>query len=88
MLSKWKRWISVKRPQFEWNYSLLWTWFRKATFDAFKRVIVFDDIDGHGDIHGVEQRLLLMSHWSSNWISSSGVGPPPTAWAEIKSEMH
>lgn len=32
--------------------------------------------DGDGDIQGVEQRLLLMSHWSSMCSSSSGDGPP------------
>lgn len=70
------------------NYSLLWTWFKNATFDAFSRVIVLDDRDErHGDMHGVEHRLLLMSHWSNNWISSSGVGPPPIDWADKRNSI-
>jgi len=32
--------------------------------------------EGDGLIQGVEQWLLLRSHWSNNFQSSSGVGPP------------
>lgn len=32
--------------------------------------------EGEGLIQGVEQWLLLKSHWSNNFQSSSGVGPP------------
>lgn len=31
---------------------------------------------GQGEIHGVEQWLLLKSHWSRSLSSSWGVGPP------------
>lgn len=32
--------------------------------------------EGEGLMQGVEQWLLLRSHWSNNFQSSSGVGPP------------
>lgn len=54
-------------------------------FDALMRdIAALDMVDGHGDMHGVEQRLLLMSHWSSNCRSSSGLGPPTAEWTEAE----
>lgn len=46
--------------------------------DAFNlAVFPFEiNIPGYGDILGVEQWLLLRSHWSSNRNNSSAVGPP------------
>jgi len=38
-------------------------------------------IDGHGEMQGVEQWLLLRSHWSRSFSSSSAVGPPETCVA-------
>lgn len=50
-------------------------WFRKATFD----VLILDVTptnERQGEMQGVEQWLLLKSHWSNNLRSSSAVGPP------------
>lgn len=62
----------------EVDASVCWDWLRKATLDAFNlAVFPFDiNIPGYGDILGVEQWLLLKSHWSSKRNSSSAVGPP------------
>jgi hypothetical protein len=43
--------------------------------------------DGDGLIDGVEQWLLLKSHWSSSFHNSSGVGPPENSLATI-TEFH
>lgn len=60
-------------------------WLRKATLVAFSRVImaaVFVVPFGHGDMHGVEHKLLLRSHWSSSRNISSADGPPVIfSWA-------
>lgn len=50
--------------------------------------MVVDDMEErHGEVHGVEHKLLLMSHWSSNWMSSSGVGPPPNVWSAQREQI-
>lgn len=53
-----------------------WDWLRNATFDALMRAAAVAAIDGHGEMQGVEQWLLLRSHWSRSFRSSSAVGPP------------
>lgn len=39
-------------------------------------------IEGQGDMHGVEEWLLLRSHWSSSFNNSAAVGPPDT-WIAV-----
>lgn len=58
--------------------SVCWDWFRKATLDAFSLAVLPLEINvpGYGDKLGVEQWLLLKSHWSNNRSNSSAVGPP------------
>ena len=56
-------------------------WLRNATFDALMRAAAAAAIDGHGEMQGVEQWLLLRSHWSRSFRSSSAVGPPETCVA-------
>jgi len=58
--------------------SVCWDWLRNATFDAFNLAVFPLEINvpGNGDMLGVEQWLLLKSHWSNNLNSSSAVGPP------------
>lgn len=41
-----------------------------------KKIKKIINIPGYGDKLGVEQWLLLRSHWSSKRNSSSAVGPP------------
>lgn len=67
-----------------WVGSVCWTmdWFRKAIFEAFIRAAGPSN-DGHGEMHGVEQWLLLRSHWSSKRINSSALGPPLLCAPEI-----
>ena len=57
-------------------------WLRNSTLLVFILGPV-DISDGHGLIHGVEEWLLLKSHWSNNFQSSSGVGPPETSVINI-----
>lgn len=61
-------------------------WLRNATFAAFSRVIIDAVLDtfGHGDMPGVEHKLLLRSHWSSRRNISSAVGPPINSVAKNK----
>lgn len=58
--------------------SVCWDWLRKATLDALSLAVFPLEINvpGYGDKLGVEQWLLLRSHWSNNRNSSSAVGPP------------
>lgn len=58
-------------------------WFRKAIFEALIRAAGPSN-DGHGEMHGVEQWLLLRSHWSSRRINSSALGPPLLCAPEMK----
>jgi len=46
--------------------------------DAFSLAVFPLEINvaGNGDMLGVEQWLLLRSHWSNSLNSSSAVGPP------------
>lgn len=61
-------------------------WLRNATFAALSRVIIDAVLDtfGHGDMPGVEHKLLLRSHWSSRRSISSAVGPPINSGAKKK----
>lgn len=61
-------------------------WLRNNTLLVFILGPV-DISDGHGLIHGVEEWLLLKSHWSNNFQSSSGVGPPETSVINFRDMM-
>lgn len=58
--------------------SVCWDWFKNATLDAFNLAVFPLEISvpGYGDKLGVEQWLLLKSHWSNSRSNSSAVGPP------------
>ena len=58
-------------------------WLRKATLAALIRAAGCPS-EGQGDRQGVEQWLLLKSHWSKSLSSSSGEGPP-SVWAAVVS---
>lgn len=55
-------------------------WLRKVTFDDFRRLWAAWKFEMHGDIDGVFVWLLLRSHWSSSWRSSTADGPPLDFW--------
>lgn len=57
-----------------------WDWFKKAMLLDFNRAAAARE--GEGDIQGVEQWLLLKSHWSRRQRSSSALGPPVIGTAE------
>lgn len=50
-------------------------WLRNAMLEALIRAADPSSV-GHGDIHGVEQWLVLRSHWSKSLSNSSALGPP------------
>lgn len=62
----------------EVDASVCCDWLRNATLEAFNLAVfpLENNVPGYGDMLGVEQWLLLRSHWSSNRNSSSAVGPP------------
>lgn len=60
-------------------------WLRKATLAVLMRGVT-PTSERHGEIQGVEQWLLLRSHWSSSLMSSSAVGPPLFCMADNRNE--
>ena len=66
----------------------LWAmfWLMKFTFDDFSRLWAAWKLEMHGDIDGVLVWLLLRSHWSSSWRSSSADGPPPDDFWTVNDE--
>lgn len=69
------------------DLSLSWfNWLRNATLLDLRRTAAASD--GDGDMHGVEHRLLLRSHWSTRRNNSSGDGPPFVISTSTKSQFN